>query len=118
MVGQLVGKTLFFVTLHTLPYSCEDANCIYQGSTFPILTYLGARMSVSSYDLKKPACILGVGTGVVGATGRKKGWLHWLYPYYYSASLAVTSRSLPVYLGVVQELLRQQKALKEGGCLH
>lgn len=82
-------------------------------------------MSVSSYGLKKPACLLGVGTGVVGATGslggRRDGFTgctHWLYPHYYSASLAVTSRSLPVYLGVVQELLRQEKALKEGGCLH
>lgn len=77
-------------------------------------------MSVSSYDLKKSACLLGVGTGGAGnrEPGRKKGWLHWLYPHYYSASLAVTSRSLPFNLGVVHELLRQQKALKEGGCLH
>jgi len=70
-------------------------------------------MSVSSYDLKKPACLLGVSTGVVGATGRK-GWLHWLCPHYYSASLAVTSRSLPVYLGVVQESIAEAAKSLEG----
>ena len=80
-------------------------------------------MSVSSYDLKKPASLLGVSTGVVGATGslgawEEEGMASLFVPTFYSASLAVTSRSLPVYLGVVQELLRQQKALKEGECLH